>query len=105
VVASRSGTNLRRYDFRRLYGLWLVGFKEIPSRDAFPLIASGVRASFSPITRVGVLCLARSRSCATSLGFQGAPLFFGFVMSSSFPAFESDTVVVSAPKTHRHAHR
>src|SRR5215468_1903541 len=43
--------------------------------DAFVLIADGVRPSFKPITRVGVLPVASSRSLDTSLGFQGFPEF------------------------------
>jgi hypothetical protein len=51
--------------FRRLYGDWFVGLREMPSADALLCTAAGVRCIFKAMTRVGVFPLARVSSCWT----------------------------------------
>lgn len=53
------------------------------------LTAPGVRPSFRPITRVGVLPLARVRSCLICVGVQGLPVF-----RVDFEIFVSNQMVV-----------
>lgn len=51
-------------------------------------MAASVRPSLSPITRVGVSCLANLRSCAMSAEVQGFPVFrvdFVGIMASVCP--------------------
>jgi hypothetical protein len=59
---------------RPLFGDWLVGFRETFCRPACDWIELSVRFSFRPMTRVGVLPLASSRSCFLSAGVQGLPV-------------------------------
>lgn len=56
-------------------GLWLVGLSEILACDAFVRTESSVRPNFNPMTRVGVFCLLRDRSCETSDFVQLLPEF------------------------------
>src|SRR5439155_18518001 len=69
------------------YGDWLVGFSGMRSSLALLYTAFSVRPSFSPITLVGVLCLARSRKFETSFLDHSFPVFlvyFGIILTSSF---------------------
>jgi hypothetical protein len=75
------------YFFLRLYGAWLVGFSPIPCCDACVLTAAGVRPSFNPITRVGVLPFANVSSEETSAGVHGLPEFRLYFAMSKFPFF------------------
>lgn len=70
-----SFTQRSAYDLRRLYGDWLVGFREVPCFDAWLCTAAGVRPSFRAATRVGVFCFASLLSCWRSPGVQGFPEF------------------------------
>ena len=51
----------------------MVGLREIPSSEALVRTAFSVLPRCSPITRVGVFCLASCRSCRISVGFQVFP--------------------------------
>jgi hypothetical protein len=59
--------------------------------DAIDWIASGVRPTFSAITRVGVFPFASSRTCLTAAGVHGLPLF-----AALLPAILSDAFLCVA---------
>lgn len=64
-----------------------MGFSGMFSSLALLYTAFSVRPSFNPITRVGVLCLAKSSSLETSPLVHGFPVFlvyFGIILTSSF---------------------
>jgi hypothetical protein len=79
---------------RGLRGERFGGAREIPFSEALVLTAPGVRPSFRPITRVGVLPLARVRSCLTCTGVQGLPVFrVDFEMLRLQPEIELDEML------------
>lgn len=67
------------YLFLVPYGLWLVGFKLMSDAEALLCTESADRPNFRPITLVGVLRRARSRSCDTCFASQSLPLFGGIL--------------------------
>src|SRR2546423_13788733 len=56
----------------------------MPSLLALDRIAVSVRPSFNPITRVGVLSFANTRSCLRSDGIHGFPVFLVYFGISGF---------------------
>ena len=68
------------------YGDWFVGLRLMPFAEARDRTESGVRCIFSPITRVGVFCVANLRSWRSCAGVQGLLWFFGaFAMTCAPP--------------------
>src|SRR2546423_14105317 len=61
---------------------------------ALERIAVSVRPSFEPITRVGVLSFANSRSCLMSDGIQGFPVFLVYFGISGFSSSFSRCVLL-----------
>lgn len=56
----------------------------MPCSEALLATAAGVRPNLSPMTRVGVLPFASSRSCVTCAGVHGLPelrLYFAITVS------------------------
>ena len=64
-----------------------MGFREMPSRCALLAIDAAGRSILRLITPVGVLALARDRSCFTSLSLHGwreRRLYFGLALRGPF---------------------
>ena len=76
----------------------------MPSLLALDRIAVSVRPSFNPITRVGVLSFANSRSCLMSDGIHGFPVFLVYFGISGFRPLH-DPVVLLFLAGHSLGHR